>query len=360
MFEIKKSIKKIEPYRTGKSAVDGLSSVIKLSSNENPFGTSIKASNAYRQASENLNRYPIGSSERLIDGISEIHNLNYKKIICGSGSDELIKLISYAFLNEGDEAVISEFGFIMYKISTLGAGATPVIAKETDYTTNIDSYIKAVTDKTKICFIANPNNPTGTYISKEEIIRLRNSIPQDIIIVIDSAYAEYIEQEDYCDGSDLVDNYNNIIMLRTFSKIYALAALRLGWAYASEEILDILNRIRPPFNVNLAAQAAGLAALYDRDFIQHCVKQNHDIKDFMTEALKHNGLKPIKSYGNFLLVKFDDDKKTAEKANDFLLGQGIITRPVGNYGINDCLRISVGNEEEVKTLIRTLANFMNL
>ncbi|MEM7617075.1 MAG: histidinol-phosphate transaminase [Pseudomonadota bacterium] len=359
-LKISPGIMDISPYKGGKSTISGKNNapIIKLSSNENALGASPKAVQAYIAAANNLSRYPDGYSSVLRDEIANINNLDARNIICGAGSDELIALICSSYASIGDEILFSEHGFLMYRISTLKAGAVPVTAKEVDLTFNVDNILAKISDRTRIIFIANPNNPTGSYINRAELHRLRESLPSDILLVIDGAYSEYVLNDDYSDGTELVDNYDNVIVTRTFSKIYGLAALRLGWAYANENIIDILNRVRGPFNVSAAAQNAGLAAILDTEFTDTSIHHNIMSLKFLTGELKKLGFKYHPTVGNFILIDFADIAgQTANDANEFLLSQNIIVRSVTNYQLPNSLRISVGTEQENTQLIQALGQF---
>ena len=253
----------IAAYVPGKEHAPGVARVFKLSSNETPLGASPKAIEAFRGAAGNLERYPDGQAKELRQAIADVHGLNVANILCGNGSDELLGLLCHTYLDKGDEGIITEHGFLVYKIQIMAAGATPVTVKETDCTVDVDAILAAVTEKTKMVFIANPANPTGTYVPVSEIRRLQASLPKHVILVLDAAYAEYVRRNDYEAGLELVSANQNVVMTRTFSKVYGLAALRIGWMYAPVDVVDALNRVRSPFNLNNAAIAAGAAAVRD-------------------------------------------------------------------------------------------------
>src|ERR1044071_7041955 len=253
----------IAPYVPGKSSAPGVSKVFKLSSNETPLGPSANAIAAYRTAGEHLEDYPDGSAAALRDAIGTAFGLDPDRIICGAGSDDLLNLLARAYLTDGDEAIYTRHGFVVYPIATMGTGAKAVAAPENDFTADVDAILKAVTPKTKIVFLANPNNPTGTYVPFDEVKRLQRALPPHVLLVIDAAYSEYVERNDYESGIELVATSENVVMCRTFSKIHGLAGLRLGWMYGPAHIVDAVNRIRGPFNVNLPAIAAGIAAIED-------------------------------------------------------------------------------------------------
>ena len=353
----KDGILSISPYVAGRSKIAGkVQCIIKLSSNENSLGASPKAMEAVKNSAHQIHRYPDSASLDLRHKIAETYHLNVEQIICGCGSDELIGLIVHAYAGPGDEVLYSEYGFLMYKIYTLGCGATPVIAKEIGLKADVDALLAKVTERTKIVFLANPNNPTGSYISAEEVARLRKGLPEHIILVIDSAYAEYAFMPDYSDGKELVATTQNTIMLRTFSKIYGLAGLRLGWGYFPITIADVINRIRSVFNVSAIAQIAGIAALEDSSYINYIKEYNQFWLGWTRNAVNETGLKAHDSMGNFILVEFEN-KYVATAANDFLMQKGIIPRDVSAYNLPHYLRITIGTEEENKLLVNALSEF---
>lgn len=355
----KPGVMSIKPYVGGESGLEGRDDIIKLSSNEGAFGPSPKAQQAYASAASDLHRYPDGGATELRQTIGEIHGLNPDQIVCGSGSDELISLLCSAYAGEGDEILYSQYGFLMYPISAKAAGATPVSAPETDLTADVDALLAAVTERTRILFLANPNNPTGTYIPTQEVKRLRDNLRDDILLVIDAAYAEYVTREDYDAGVDLVDAGNNVIMTRTFSKIHGLGGVRLGWAYGPENVIDVLNRARGPFNVNAAALNAGVAAIRDQEFTAHCRDQNLIVLDWTYNQFKALGLDVTPSVGNFLLVCFKSSgERTATGADAFLKEHGIIVRSVASYGLPDCLRITIGTQQEMHQVVDALSQYM--
>lgn len=346
----------IKPYEQGKSKAGGDEKpVIKLSSNENPLGPSPKAIEAYR-AYADLHRYPDGSAAAIREAIADVYGLDATRIVCGAGSDELINLLIHAYAGEGDEVLYSQHGFLMYKIYSVAHGATPVTAKETpELLADVDALLAAVTPRTKLVFIANPNNPTGTLLPDSEVRRLQAGLPENVLLVLDAAYAEYVETADYDAGAKLVEETQNTVMLRTFSKIYGLPALRLGWAYAPAHVVDALQRIRSPFNVSSAAMVAGIAAVKDVEYTAHAVRYNNTERKKLADALTAFGLKVVPSAANFLLIRFPADAgKTAKDANATLLEDGIIAREVGAYGLPDYLRITVGTAEENAAVITSL------
>lgn len=352
------SILSLKPYVGGASRIEGVDRVIKLSSNEGAFGTNPAAVQACRDFAENMFRYPDGGSVELRREIAKVHGIDENRIVCGNGSDELIGLLCHAYLAPQDEVIITQYAFLMYRLYAVGCGACPVTVPEKDLKVDPEAILKVVGAKTKMIFITNPGNPTGTYLTKAEIVNLCRKLPENIMIVIDSAYAEFVGKEDYSAGIDIVDEFPNVVMLRTFSKIYGLGGLRLGWSYASREITDVLNRIRGPFNVNAVAQVAGVAAVNDREFVEKSFHHNQKWLKRLPEELKKIGLDVTPSVTNFILVHFPKENHTAEKADAFLQSRGIIVRRVASYGLPDALRMTIGNDEEMESLIAALKEFM--
>ena len=350
-------IMNIAPYVPGKDSVDGKEPIAKLSSNEGALGPSPKAMAAYSKTASELHRYPDGASEKLRVAIGRHYGLDAKRIVCGSGSDELLNLLVRAYCGPGDELLYSQYGFLMYPINAMGVGATPVAAPEKDYRADVDAMLAKVTNKTKVVCIANPNNPTGSYITKDDVRKLHAGLPKNVLLVIDAAYAEYVSRNDYESGVELVDKAENVVMTRTFSKIYGLGGLRIGWMYGPAGVIDVMSRLRQPFNVNLAAQAAGIAAMAD---IAHtdASRTNNDIwLPWLSAELTKLGLKPLPSVGNFLTVSFGS-KERAAAANDWLMKDGLIPRMVGGYGLPEFLRITIGTEAEVKMVRDSLTKFV--
>ncbi|MDE1992431.1 MAG: histidinol-phosphate transaminase [Rhizobiaceae bacterium] len=349
----------IAAYVPGKEHAPGVARVFKLSSNETPFGASPKAIAAMHTAIEHLERYPDGQAKELRQAIADVHGLNPSNILCGNGSDELLALLCHIYLGAGDEGIVTEHGFLIYKIQIMAAGATPITVKEKDCTVDVDAILAAVTDKTRIVFIANPANPTGTYVPVSEIRRLQAGLPKHVILVLDAAYAEYVRRNDYEAGLELVSSNANVVMTRTFSKIYGLAALRVGWMYAPVDIVDALNRVRGPFNMNAAAIAAGAAAMRDQAFTEKAVAFNLHWIEKVTKELEAIGLTVTPSVANFVLIHFPDvDGKRAAEADDFLTSRGYIVRAVRAYGFPNSLRMSIGTEEANIGVIDALTEFM--
>lgn len=350
----KSGIMDIDLYVGGKGHLDGVENVVKLSSNENPHGPSPRAIAAYQKAAEFLNFYPSSDHAELRNALADLHELDADRIICSNGSDELISFLTQAFAGEGDEVIFTEFGFLMYKVCTLSAGATPVIVSETDRHTDVDAILAACTDATKLVFIANPNNPTGTFIPMAEVERLAQGLPAQTVLVLDGAYAEFVDG--YDGGAALSDTYPNIIMTRTFSKVYGLGGARLGWGYASKQMIEILSRVRGPFNVNSGALAAGLAAATDTDYLAQCLTRNAAARAHLQDGLAAIGLPIDPSFANFVLVHFDS-AADAQAADLALQENGILVRAVAGYGLPQCLRITVGKMADCQRVIAVLNQF---
>ncbi len=349
----------IAAYVPGRQKATGGGRLHKLSSNETPLGASPKARAAYAAVADKLELYPDGASTDLRQAIADVHGLNPDNLICGAGSDELLSLIAYAYLGDGHEAVYSRHGFLVYEIAIRAAGATPVIAPETNLTSDVDALLDAVTPRTRVVFLANPNNPTGTYLPFDEVKRLHQGLPGHVLLVLDAAYAEYVRRNDYESGMELVSASDNVVMTRTFSKIHGLAGLRLGWAYAPAHIIDVLNRIRGPFNVSGPAIAAGVAAIKDREFVENAVRHNSQWLAWLTEQLTALGLDVTPSVGNFVLIHFPDEPgKTAADADAYLSERGCVLRAVGSYGLPGALRMSIGTEEANRAVVEHLTTFL--
>jgi histidinol-phosphate aminotransferase len=348
----------VAAYVGGLHSVEGVSDIIVLASNETPIGPSEHAIRAYQSASRVLHRYPDGHATELRATLGRHFGCDPDRIVCGAGSDEVIQLLIRAYAGPGDEVLYSRHGFSIYRIFATGVGATPVAAPEKVLTADVDALLAKVTDRTRLVFLANPNNPTGSYLPTDELQRLRDGLPEHVLLVIDAAYAEYVNRNDYSPGIEMVDRHDNVVMTRTFSKIYGLAALRLGWAYCPAAVADVLNRLRGPFNVNEPAQLAGIAALEDTRHIQASQEHNAKWLPWLTTALGGLGVTAHPSVGNFVLAQFAD-ARSAEAAYKFLLSRGIITRLMGSYDLPDCLRISVGLEREMRALADALGEHLD-
>jgi histidinol-phosphate aminotransferase len=347
---------RIDLYEGGKSSVEGVSHVVKLSSNENPLGASDAAKDAFAREMHSLNRYPSADHSALRNAIADVHGLKAEQIICGAGSDEIISFLCQAYAGPGDEVVYSEHGFLMFPIYANAAGATPVKVAEVDRVADVDAILAACNDKTRLVFIANPNNPTGTMISARDILRLAEGIPDSALLVLDGAYAEYVEG--YDGGAALIDKRDNVVMTRTFSKIYGLGGLRIGWGYAPKNVIDVLNRVRGPFNLSSAALSAAEAAVRDTAFVDKCRAENTRMRVWLKEALTELGLGCDASLANFVLARFVDEAE-ADACNNALAQEGLIVRKVSGYGLPNCLRITVGDEASCRRVVHTIAGYIS-
>jgi histidinol-phosphate aminotransferase len=357
--EPKPGVMDIMAYVPGRESAPGAAKVWKLSSNETPLGASPAAIEAAKKVLARAEIYPDGSSHALRDAIAAAHGLNPANIMCTNGSDEALGLLAQAYLRPGDEGVFTEHGFLVYRIAILAHGATPVVAKETAHTANVDAILACVTPRTRMVFLANPNNPTGTYLGFDAVKRLREGLPEDVLLVLDAAYAEYVRANDNEAGIELVSATHNTVMTRTFSKIYGLAALRIGWAYCPPSVADALNRIRGPFNVSGPAIAAGVAALGDHAHVARAADHNEIWRGRMTDALTGLGLEVTPSAANFLLLHFPRaEGSSAAGADAFLHERRIILRRVAEYGFPDALRMTVGTEDDNAQVLDALAAFM--
>nr|AEQ20355.1 histidinol-phosphate aminotransferase [uncultured bacterium CSL1] len=355
----KPGILDIKAYVGGKSKAAGVARVMKLSSNESALGPSPRAIEAYKQSAETLHRYPDGNCAALREAIAQVQGLDATRIVCGAGSDELIALLMHSYAGPGDEMLYSEHGFLMYKIYAQGFGVTPVAAPEKSLCLDVDAMLARVSERTKIVFVTNPNNPTGSYISAAELLRLRSKLPSQVLLVIDAAYAEYVTAADYASGLELARDTENCVMLRTFSKIYGLSSLRLGWGYFPTAIADVMNRVRGPFNVSTSAQTAGTSAMLDTEFTARAKAFNTQWLNWLKQELTALKLTVHPSVANFLLVEFPATGKTASGANQFLTERGVIVRETTSYGLPNCLRITIGLEEENRAVIESLRLFLS-
>jgi histidinol-phosphate aminotransferase len=347
----------IDLYVGGASQLDGVSNVLKLSSNENPMGPSPAAKEAFSRAVHDLHRYPGTDHASLRNAIGTVWNLDPDRVICGVGSDEILHLMCQAFAGVGDEVIHTEHGFALYRISTLAAGATPIRVAERDRMVDVDAILAACTKKTKLVFIANPANPTGTFVGAKDVARLAAGIPKQCILVLDGAYAEYVEGYDA--GKSLIDTHENVVMTRTFSKIYGLGGLRIGWGYAPRAIIDVLNRIRGPFNLSAAALAAAEAAVRDGAYFTKCRNENARWRDWLSTALAGLGVPSDTTTANFILARFGSEEE-ALACNEALKTAGIIVRHPKNYGFPHCLRITVGDESACRRIVHTIGQFKGL
>ena len=353
----KAGILDIAPYVGGESKAHGAARVVKLSSNEGALGPSPLAVEALQKAALDKHRYPDGSCADLRAALARKHGIPVEHIVCGAGSDEIISLLCQAYVGAGDEVLYSEHGFLMYAINAQAAGAVPVCAPEKGLKADMDALLGKVSEKTKIVFLANPNNPTGSYLTKDEVRRLREGLPKDVLLVLDCAYAEYVDAPDYSAGHEMVEAFGNVVVTRTFSKLYGMGGLRLGWGHCPPEIADVLNRVRGPFNVSSVAQAAGLAALADEDFVQKSIAHNTRWRGWLAEKLSGLGLHVYPSAANFILVDFGDVGR-AEECRLFLKDRGILVRQVERYKLPACLRISIGTGEEMALVFEGVKDFI--
>jgi histidinol-phosphate aminotransferase len=349
----------IAPYVGGRHPVGAHEDPHKLSSNESALGPSPHAVAAYEKAKDQLFLYPEGSSSILREAIAETYGLNPERIVCGNGSDELLTMLAHAYLRPGDEVMFSAHAFLVYKIATLANSAVPVVVPEKNLRVDVDQMLKAVSARARLVYLANPNNPTGSYLSSEELRRFHAGLPPSTLFVIDSAYAEYVRRNDYDAGIEMVAQFENVVMTRTFSKIYGLAGLRVGWAFCPAAIADVLNRIRGPFNVSIPAQAAAAAALRDKHHVETSIEHNEKWKAWLTEHIRKFGFRVDDSVGNFILIHFPETgPHTAHAADQFLHSRGIALRPVGNYGLPHCLRMTIGPEEANKRVVQAFTDFL--
>ncbi|MFH1557625.1 MAG: histidinol-phosphate transaminase [Pseudomonadota bacterium] len=350
----------IRAYVPGKSHAHGVEKVFKLSSNETPVGPSPQALKAFAEAGAHLQDYPDGTAGVLRRAIGRTFGIDPDRIICGAGSDELLSMIANTYIGPGDEAIYSQYGFLVYPIATLAAGGRPVVAPERDHTASVDAILAAVTPRTRVVFLANPNNPTGTYLPFEEVRRLHAGLPGNVLLVLDAAYAEYVRRNDYETGLELALTAENVIMTRTFSKIHGLAALRVGWAVGPAAVLDAMNRVRGPFNMNTPALLAGAAAVADTAHVDLAVAHNDRWLPWLTSEIEKLGLKVTPSVANFVLIHFDETQgRTAHDADAFLSARGLILRSVASYGLPNALRMTVGTEEANRLAVEALAAFVS-
>jgi histidinol-phosphate aminotransferase len=350
----------IEAYVPGKSSAPGVAKVFKLSSNETPLGPSPRAIEAYKAVAAHLEDYPDGAASALREAIGRVFGLDPRRIVCGAGSDDLLNLLARAYLADGDEAIHTTHGFLVYPIATRGTGAKPVVAPETNYTASVDAILAAVTQNTKIVFLANPNNPTGTYVSFDEVKRLHRGLPPSVLLVLDAAYADYVRRNDYESGIELVATSDNVVMTRTFSKIHGLAALRLGWMFGPPHVVAAVNRVRGPFNVNAPAIAAGIAAIEDHEHQERAREHNSRWLAWLAQEIGKLGLKVTPSVANFLLIHFPETNgRTAKDADAFLTARGLVLRQVGAYKLPNALRMSVGTEQANRLVVAALEKFLS-
>ena len=349
-----KNLRKIAKYEGGVSSIPGKKNVIKLSSNESPFGPSKSVQKVLLSVHKKTNRYPDGNSIALRKSISKKFKINIDNIFCGNGSDEILGLACQLFLKKGDEVIIPKHSFLMYEIYTKINNGKIRFASTKNLNFQIDEILKKINKKTKMIFIAHPNNPTGYYLSKKDLKILITKVPKNIKIIIDTAYAEYMTDPDYSNGLDLAKRYKNLIITRTFSKIYGLASLRLGWCYAHKDIIELMNKIRGPFNVNHSAQVAGIAAIKDTKYEKKMVNHNKYWLNKMYLELLKLPIEPLNSRANFILIKVGED---VDRLVQFLMSKSIIVRKMSEYKLNDYIRVSVGKADENKKFLRAISKF---
>ena len=342
-----------ESYKPGKSRLSRLKNVIKLSANESALGVSPKVGKEINKKI-NFSKYPDSKSNNLRLSISKKFNCEFSKIICGAGSDEIIQIICQLFLKRKDEVIVPQYSFLMYRIYSKIVGAKVLYAKENNFKISVSEILNKVSKKTKIVFLANPNNPTGTYLKKNELLKLRKKLRSNVLLVVDDAYDEYMKKKDYASGLKLFKKNENVIILRTFSKIYGLASLRIGWGYGPKKIIDAMNIIKPPFNVNMAAQLAAVAALNDKSFINKSVKHNLIWANKIKKFLNKLNIITNEVTANFLLLNFSKCKYSANYIKKKLENNGIILRSMQTYKINNALRLTIGSSSANNKLIRIL------
>ncbi len=344
----------IEAYKPGRSILKKKKNVIKLSANESALGMSPKVLKILQSKNYKISKYPDSKAIDLRKLISSKFKCDFNKIICGSGSDEVIQMICQLFLKSGDEVIVPQYSFLMYRIYASIVGAKVVFSKEKKFRVSVENIIKKVSKKTKIVFIANPNNPSGTYLKKKELINLRKRLNNKILLVVDDAYDEYMKDKNYSSGLNIFKNKKNVFILRTFSKIYGLASLRVGWGYGDKKIIDALNMIKPPFNVNKIAQLCAIESLKDSKFITKSVKHNLFWSKKIKNSLEQFNIFCNKVSANFLLLNFDKCKLNANNVEKKLLNKGLILRDTKTYGIKNCLRLTIGNNSENKLFLKSI------
>lgn len=352
-------IETLAPYVAGRARAEGVARTVKLSANESPLGASPQAIAAFRDGSETLHLYPDPDAKELRAAIAEVHGLEAERIICGAGSDEILHLVAQAFVAPGDAIIHSRYGFMMYPIVANSLGATPIAVPNRNWAADVDGILAAVTPRTKVVYLDNPNNPTGACLPRSEVVRLIEGLPDHVVLVYDAAYAECVDMADYSDGADLARRYPNVLMSRTFSKLYGLAALRIGWGYGAPSLIDAMNRIRMPFNANMPAQRAAMAAVRDREFLAHARAYTIAARRDLAAGIRALGLEVVESETNFLLIRFSDIVgKRASDANDYLTAKGYLLRWLPGQGLADCLRMTIGTREQNGEVVRLLGAFL--
>ncbi|WP_226779690.1 histidinol-phosphate transaminase [Oceaniglobus trochenteri] len=350
----KPGVLEIRPYVGGESKIPGARDVVKLSSNENPFGPSEAAKEAIRKSVHQLHRYPSTDHTALRNAIGEVHGLDPARVICGNGSDEIITFLCQAYGGPGTEVIHTEHGFSMYRISALAAGSAPIEVQEHERKVDVDAILEAVNFRTRLVFVTNPGNPTGTMIGNNEVARLAADLPEHVLLVLDGAYAEYVD--DFDGGAKLVDKRENVFMTRTFSKLYGLGGLRIGWGYGPAHVIDALNRVRGPFNLSELQMAAAEAALRDGDYVEKCRAENARMRTWLAKALAELGVPSDTSCANFILARFHDPDE-ADACEAHLRSEGLLVRRVAGYKLPNCLRITVGDEASCRRVVHAIAGF---
>ena len=354
-------VRAIAPYQAGKPIAEvarefGLdeASIVKLASNENPFGVPESAVQAMTAAATDLGRYPDANGFELKAALSKRYDVPADWITLGNGSNDILEIAAHAFVERGQAIVYSQYSFAVYALATQGVGARHIVVPAQAYGHDLPAMLAAIDDDTRLVFIANPNNPTGTFIPAADIQAFLDKVPANVVVVLDEAYNEFLAEENQFESAEWVKKYPNLLVSRTFSKAYGLAGLRVGFGIAQPALTDLMNRIRQPFNVNSMAQAAAIAALNDKDFLKRSAANNAAGYRQFTDAFTQLGLEFVPSYGIFVLVKVGDDPAAGSRVNLSLLKQGVIVRPVGNYGLPEWLRISIGLPQENAVLIAAL------
>tara|TARA_B110000438_G_C15744114_1_gene619887 strand:+ start:39 stop:1124 length:1086 start_codon:yes stop_codon:yes gene_type:complete len=349
----------VERYIGGLSKFKKIDNPIKLSANESALGASPRAIKAFEKVKGTIFNYPESNSNSLRNAIAKKFSIKFNRIICGSGSDQIFDLVCKSFLKKGDEVVVTEFGFIMHRIYASLYGAKIILAKEKKLKASVKDILKKVTNKTKIVFLANPNNPTGTYLSKNEMINLRKKLKRSILLVVDDAYCEFMKKKDFTSGLDLFKDSKNVLITRTFSKIYGLAGLRLGWGYSSKEIIDSMYQIKAPFNVNKAALAAGIEAIKDNKWTRRAIKHNTIWAKKIFSVLEKNKISTNRPAANFFLMNFDKAKINSDQVFKKLASKRLILRKMDQYKIHNSLRLTIGNAQANRHFIQSIRNIIN-
>ena len=348
----------IERYEGGLSQFKKIDNLIKLSSNESALGPSPRAMEAFQKEKDKIFKYPESESSSLRDIISKKFDINSERIICGAGSDQIFDLTCQLFIEPGDEVIVAEYGFIMHRIYASLYGAKVLLAKEKNFKASVDEILKKVTNKTKIVFVANPNNPTGTYLSKDKMLNLRQKLRSDILLVVDDAYFEFLNRDDFTSGLDLFKDEANVLITRTFSKIYGLAGLRLGWGYSSKEIIDKMYQIKPPFNVNRAALCSGIEAIKDNEWTKKAIEHNTLWSKKIFSVLNECRIQTNIPTANFFLMNFNETKINSDEAFEKLANNRLILRKMTQYKIPKALRLTIGDKESNEYFIKCIRDIL--